>query len=125
MNTEDQTKSIGIATGASNQTPPPAKPVCSTFWVSLRKHWLLDLVIFLLSLSAIAFIHHQDKNVPALTLRQKNEGFGIALFAIGCCLFSLWRLSRFFAKDEQSTESLEEGQTSNNAQQPPRDTPSN
>ena len=125
MNTEDQTKSIGIATEASNQTPPPAKPVCSTFWVSLRKHWLLDLVIFLLSLSAIAFIHHQDKNVPALTLRQKNEGFGIALFAIGCCLFSLWRLSRFFAKDEQRAELLEEAQTSTSPQQPPLDTPSN
>ena len=109
--------------GSSNQLSPSTAAGKPTFWVALQRHWLLDVVVFLLFVAAAAFIHHQDENLPATTLHQKNTGFGIALCAVCFCVFFVWRLSRFFAKDEEREELAEEMEAPTDSQQPPQNTP--
>lgn len=95
-----------------NPTTPPAKPGRSSWLIIFRKYWLLDLAILLLFLGIIADIHRQEKGESEVIVLQKGVGFGIAICAIACCMIFVWRLARFFAKDEQSAETSEATKTS-------------
>lgn len=74
--------------------------VRSSIPVARKKQWQLRFSIFLFSLGIIALIVFLLYCVPANIVRQEFEGFGVAICAVACCQFLLWRVFRSFAIEQ-------------------------
>jgi hypothetical protein len=75
-------------------------PVRSSIPVARKKHRQFSLLIFLISLGAVALIVYKLQAVPADIIRQGFEGFGAALCAAACGGILLWRVPRAMALEQ-------------------------